>query len=150
MQENRNPKKYGYAQSKDMPEVIKKAKQKIEGIKSSGLSTLPADDLIDIANKVGEHFAKTLKTTQIRRFLDSIRRLDVQFNKGKDFKKDMVILIKPKLAYAVGRNRDIKPLMEVLEPAITAGAKEYEDFKMLVSLIEGIVAYHRYHGGKDS
>jgi CRISPR-associated protein Csm2 len=58
--------------------------------------------------------------------------------------------MKPKLAYAVGRNQDIKPLMDVLEPAITAGTKSYDDFKKLVALIEGIVAYHRYHDGKDS
>ncbi len=130
--------------------TVRECKQKIEQFKSTGLKNLSGDDLVDISSKMGGHLSKKLKTTQIRRFLDGIRKLDSEFDRGKNFNKDLVILMKPKLAYAVGRNQDIKPLMEVLEPAITAGAKSYSDFKKLVALIEGIVAYHRYHGGKDS
>ncbi len=90
-----------------------------------------------------------LKTTQIRKFLDGMRKLDVQFNKGKDFNPDNVILLKPKLAYAAGRNSEVKPLMDILDPAITAGGKTYKDFTRLLDLVEAIVAYHKFYGGSD-
>jgi CRISPR-associated protein Csm2 len=144
--------RHGQSQTQQQTEdnTVKECKQKIEQFKSSGLNNLSGDDLVDISSKMGGYLSRILKTTQIRRFLDGIRKLDSQFDRGNNFNKDLVILMKPKLAYAVGRNQDIKPLMEVLEPAITAGAKTYNDFKKLVALIEGIVAYHRYHGGRDS
>jgi len=84
-----------------------------------------------------------VKTTQIRKFLDAVRKIQVNFD------KDNVIMLKPKLAYTVGRHKNLKPLMEILDPAIDAGAKDQESFKRLVQLIETIVAYHRFYGGGD-
>lgn len=132
--------------------VVSEIKQKLQNFQSTGLKNLPADELVNIAYKMGEHLKNLdLKTTQIRRFLDGVRKIDVQSDKGKNFKSDLVVLLKPKLAYAAGRDQTkIMPLMQILEPAITAGAKTYEDFKRLLALIEGIVAYHRFHGGRDS
>ena len=149
-QQNRHGQGQRYNQQQTEDNTVKECKQKIQQFKNTGLNNLSGDELVDISSKMGGYLLRSLKTTQVRRFLDGIRKLDVQFDKGKNFNKDLVILMKPKLAYAVGRNQDIKPLMEVLEPAITAGAKSYADFKRLIALIEGIVAYHRYHGGKDS
>jgi len=57
--------------------------------------------------------------------------------------------LRPKLAYLAGREHKLKPLMEVLDPAIKAGAQSKENFQKLVYLIESIVAYHRFYGGKD-
>lgn len=115
------------------------------------LKDIPAEELISIAEKMGKYLKEMdLKTTQIRKFLDGVRKIDVQFNRGKDFNKDNVILLKPKLAYAAGRQHNVKPLMDILDPAITAGAESYESFKKLIALIEGIVAYHKFYGGKDS
>ncbi len=131
--------------------LVNEAKNKITKYKSTGLVNLPAEELVKIANDLGKHLKDLgLKTTQIRRFLDGVRRIDVQSKKGKEFNSDSIILLKPKLAYEAGRNENIRPLMDVLEPAITAGSKSYKDFKKLVALIEGIIAYHRFHGGKDS
>jgi CRISPR-associated protein Csm2 len=129
------------------PEIRKK----LESYIAAGLKNLSADELVNIAKKMGEYLKENgLKTTQIRKFLDSIRKIESQSDKGKKFNPDAVILLKPKLAYAAGRDWNrIKPLMEVLEPAITAGSKGYDDFKKLVALIEGIVAYHKYYGGQD-
>lgn len=126
-------------------------KRKLDNFVAGGLSKLPAEELVLIAKKMGEHLKdKGLKTTQIRRFLDGVRKIDSMSDRGRNFNPDLVILLKPKLAYAAGRDRDrIGPLMDVLEPAITASAKGYEDFKKLLALIEGIIAYHKYFGGQD-
>ena len=63
-------------------------------------------------------------------------------------------MLKPKLAYTVGRQKRevftaLQSLMQVLDPAIDA-TKDLESFKKLVLLIEAIVAYHRYYGGRDN
>jgi len=115
------------------------------------LSKLSADKLVSIADKVGKHLKDIgLKTTQIRKFLDGVRKIDNQFKTDKNkFQGELVILLKPKLAYAAGREEKVKRLMKVLDPAIDRGAKSYESFKKLLALIEGIVAYHRYYGGGD-
>jgi CRISPR-associated protein Csm2 len=130
--------------------IVNEIKQKLEPLKSTGLKNLRADELVDLADKMGKYLKEQgLKTTQIRRFLDGIRKIDVQSNKGKAFNSELVILLRPKLAYAA-REQAVKPLMEVLDPAITAGAESYDSFKKLIAFIEGIVAYHRFYGGKDS
>jgi CRISPR-associated protein Csm2 len=127
-------------------------RQKLENYKSTGLKNLSADELVNIADRMGKYLESLdLKTTQVRRFLDGVRKIDALSEKGKNFSKDLVILLKPKLAYAAGRDKEkIGPLMQVLEPAITAGSRTYEDFKRLIALIEGIMAYHKYYGGRDS
>ncbi|WKZ18792.1 MAG: type III-A CRISPR-associated protein Csm2 [Candidatus Jettenia sp. CY-1] len=152
-QQSRQGQRYGQAQQGQHGDsLVNKIKQQLQSFASSGLKNLPANDLISIANEMGKHLKDLdLKTTQIRRFLDGVRKIDVQSDKGKNFNSDLVVLLKPKLAYAAGRDQTkIMPLMQVLEPAITAGSKTYEDFKRLLALIEGIVAYHRFHGGRDS
>ncbi|HOP86237.1 MAG TPA: type III-A CRISPR-associated protein Csm2 [Syntrophorhabdaceae bacterium] len=134
----------------DANALVKNLREEISKFQSDGLSKLPANSLVDVAEKLGKHLKDTgLKTTQIRRFLDGIRKLDVQFNKGKDFLEDQVVLLKPKLAYAAGRNQSVRPLMEVLQPAIAGAGKSYADFKKLLSFIEAIVAYHKFYGGAD-
>ncbi len=119
-------------------------------LKYADLKDIPAEELVEIARKLGKHLKDIgLKTTQIRKFLDWVRRIDRQFNKGKDFNKDSVILLKPKLAYSAGREFRVKPLMDVLDPAIKAGSNSYESFKKLLALIESIISYHKFYGGGD-
>lgn len=129
--------------------LIEEIKRKIQ--EYSELKNLPATELVSIADKMGKYLKDIgLKTNQIRRFFDGVRKIDVQFNRGRSFNRDNVILLKPKLAYAAGRQeRTVKPLMEILNPAIDRAIDSYESFKRLLALIEGIVAYHKYYGGGD-
>ncbi|MCU0595556.1 MAG: type III-A CRISPR-associated protein Csm2 [Desulfobacterota bacterium] len=114
------------------------------------LDKVGMDRLVEIAEETG-HFLSNekLKMNQIRRFLDGVRRIESELKGRTGFQhvQDAIILLRPKLAYAAGRERKIKPLMEVLDPAIKSGAKSEENFHKLLRLIEGIVAYHRFHGG---
>lgn len=115
------------------------------------LEDLPAEKLVSMADKLGQYLKVIgLKTSQIRRFLDSTRKLDNQFSRGKSFDKELVVLLKPRLAYAAGRQRDkVGPLMDVLSPAIDRATASYKSFKKLLALLEGIVAYHKFYGGGD-
>lgn len=128
----------------------------------ANLERVSIDRIVKIADEVGSFLVKGkylknnkqdsmgIKVSQIRRFLDAVRRIEAGLKKG-DFEqiKGSIILLRPKLAYAAGREDKIKPLMNVLDPAIKSGAESRENFEKLLRLIEGIIAYHRYHGGSN-
>ncbi|GAB5045815.1 type III-A CRISPR-associated protein Csm2 [Thermodesulfovibrio sp. TK110] len=138
----------GYGQKNQTQSPVPELKKVISSY--TRLEDLPATELVAVADKLGKYLKDIqLKTTQIRRFLDGVRKLDNQFARGKNFDRDMVILLKPRLAYAAGRQNRVKPLMDVLAPAIDRGAASYRSFKKLVALIESIVAYHKFYGGGD-
>jgi CRISPR-associated protein Csm2 len=90
---------------------------------------------------------KALSTSQIRNILDEIQRIP----KKEDFEKikNRLNLLRPKLAYAAGRHRGrVKDFREIVEEAIKlVGTQEH--FANFRNFIEAIVAYHRYHGGKE-
>lgn len=107
------------------------------------LSNLSAKRIVEIGEEVGRDLSFDIKTTQIRKFLDAVRRIQAKFD------SDQVILLRPKLAYLVGREKKLKPLMAVLDPAIMSASNDRNSFQKLVYFIESIVAYHRFYGGKD-
>ena len=72
-------------------------------------------------------------------------------------RKGEVIMLIPKLAYAVGRSYDTRmnrasTKIEEFHKEVTKGIsvvnEDEERFNNLVKIIEGVVAFHRYHGGK--
>ena len=56
--------------------------------------------------------------------------------------------LKIHLAYAAGRESALKPLHKVLSVAIDK-VQDREDFRKFSQFIEGLVAYHKFHGGKE-
>ncbi|PIV22766.1 MAG: type III-A CRISPR-associated protein Csm2 [Deltaproteobacteria bacterium CG03_land_8_20_14_0_80_45_14] len=113
------------------------------------LSKIDAAKIVEISDDVGKRLKEAdLKINQIRRFLDEVRQIESDLKRGR-FNPDRIILLRPKLAYAVGRQPKVKDLMNVLDPALQSGAKSEENFNKLLRLIEGIVAYHRYYGGSN-
>jgi CRISPR-associated protein Csm2 len=65
-----------------------------------------------------------------------------------DFFRSACMLLKPKLAYAAGRQDEVKPLMAVLVPCIDR-VHTKDDFSHFYRFVEAIIAYHRFHGGRD-
>lgn len=118
--------------------------------KLSSMGDLTAEKLVEYAEKVGNFLANRvrLKTSQIRRFLDAVNGIRARsFGEEIDFERE-VILLRPKLAWSAGRQDEVKPLMAVLDPCMRK-VKDSEDFSNFARFVESIVAYHRYHGGKD-
>lgn len=111
------------------------------------LSGLGADKLVDLAEQLGDFLANRirLKTSQIRKFLDAVNEIKTQ--EEADF-RSACMLLKPKLAYAAGRQDEVKPLMAVLVPCINK-VHNKNDFMNFYRFVESIIAYHRYHGGRD-
>jgi CRISPR-associated protein Csm2 len=103
----------------------------------------------------GGNFNMKLTTSQLRNFFGEVRRIQT----GKEFNEMDFLLLKPKLAYATGRQGGmaVKPLKLVLDLAHAAvfkveeGSKPIEArFKNFVNFFEAVLAYHKGYGGKDS
>jgi len=115
--------------------------------------------LVEDTEKLGTHLVlKGLKTNQIRKFLDAVKRFKVQQdlkNELSEKSRDELHILRYQLAYAAARQQKskdpgpVEPLKQVLETAIKKVNNEIEDFNRLVQLIESIVAYHKAAGGKD-
>ena len=130
--------------------------------KLSGLEEYNIRELIQDAQNLGTELAKSLKTNQIRKFLDSIKQISAKLNQNDYSLSEInseVQLLRPKLAYAAGRHSkkgdsgSIGSLQTVLEVAIRKVRSEPEnfekDFSRLTQLIESIIAYHKAAGGQN-
>ncbi|NSW93324.1 MAG: type III-A CRISPR-associated protein Csm2 [Bacteroidales bacterium] len=90
---------------------------------------------------------KPMTTSQIRRFFGAIKRIQADFNNLKG----EIILLEPKLAYAVGRDKNetkIDIFYKELSPLIKSINEDEMKFKNFVSIVEAIVAYHKVYGGE--
>lgn len=124
-----------------------------------GLREYEIRELVNQAEELGKYLVKEgLKTNQIRKFLDEVKRLKFKLSQdeNKDFSsiKDEVFMLKPQLAWATARQKTkysnpVQPFSDVISLAIE---KVYDkpDFERLVQLIESIIAYHKVAGGRDN
>ncbi len=96
--------------------------------------------------KLGKQYAeKKLSTSKIRKFFGGIERI-------KDFDENELQLLRPQLAYVVGKEKDnkaVKHFRDEIDALICLVTKR-EEFNNLKRFLESLVAYHRFHGGKVS
>lgn len=95
-----------------------------------------------------------LTTSQIRQVFTRLKSIEA---KGYDGQRTDFMMLKPYLAYAAGRQRDVKGL-RIFKEKITLGIdavlsggspeEEQKRFANFCKLFEAILAYHRAHGGK--
>lgn len=94
-------------------------------------------------NKSGKSISakNKLTTSQLRRFFGEVKRQQMVGYNETDF-----VLLKPKLAYAVGRAKEkdakIKDFYLVMSNAIDLVHNE-KQFKNFIKVFEAIVAYHK-------
>lgn len=113
------------------------------------LAALGNQALVDQADKLGKLLAEEvrLNTTQIRKVLARVNALNARLHNG--FSKDEVPLLKVQLVYAAAREKaKVGPLADVLLAAIDRIHDE-TDYRWFARFVEAIVAYHRFHGGKN-
>lgn len=104
-----------------------------------------------------ENRSQPLTSSQIRKFFGELKRIQADPQK---YQND-IPLLKAKLAYAVGRDvsvgrngqvfnkTKIKEFYEELEKGIDfVRQDEKQDLLNFVKIVESIVAYHKYFGGK--
>lgn len=111
-------------------------------------------DTISFAHDFGKFIASNgLTTSQIRIAFGELRK--IQMN-GFNQEKTSFIMLKAKLAYAVKRHDKIgltefynlfsKAYDAVDTMNIEAGTKQFDN---LLQIIEAVLAYHKFHGGKE-
>ena len=120
------------------------------------------NETIDWAKSFGQYLQERdrtgpLTTSQIRKFFGELKRIQADPKKYQDD----IPMLKAKLAYAVGRDVNvgrnnqifnktkIKEFYEEIERGVDAIREGNEnDLINLVKVVEAIVAYHKYFGGK--
>lgn len=151
-----------------------------EYIPVEGIRAEVTDETVRFAEKFGKHLAKNgrhtenrtnpktrkeervqveeskLTTSQLRKFFGEVKRQQMI-----GYQENTFVLLKPKLAYAVGRVKDgkkyykIEDLYNVLTKAIdVVVSNETKDkskaFKNFIAIFEAIVAYHKAYIEKDN
>ena len=93
-----------------------------------------------------------LTTSQLRKFFGAVKQIQMK----NEFDITDVVLLKPKLAYAVGRTKQnhrkndrskIEDFNEIIAGCINL-VNNKEQFNRFVSIFEAIVAYHKAAGGQ--
>ena len=114
--------------------------------------TLPPDvieeggeALVNAAENLGTKLARNLKTAQIRKVYGAVKKIQM----SDVFRRNDLIMLKPKLAYAAARNNEVIDLKDALTQAIDRVGNNPQRFKNFVDFFEATLAYHRAAGGRD-
>ena len=121
------------------------------------LSKVKPEEIDELARQEGEKFARRIRTNQIRNIFSTVEKIRSDFKRNhlkidEQIRRELIML-RPKLAYAVGRNEDVKPFQELFDEAIRKVLESQnpsEALKNFFFLSEAIVAYHKYFGGRDN
>jgi CRISPR-associated protein Csm2 len=115
-----------------------------------------AKKLVEQAQRIGTELVKGgLNSAQIRNIFGAVRQ--IQFAWPFDAQESdpatwqayrRLQLLKPKLEYTAARNNQVKPLKDILIPAIDDVEANRARFQNLVDFFEAILAYHKAAGGK--
>lgn len=120
------------------------------------MGSLTPQDIDSTAEKYAEIFAKTdkLKTAQLRNFYAAVTRMRTDYDKTEnyaDIELDLIML-KPKLAYAAGRQKAVRsnfyPLMKNAIDGVSEAGNKNKAVRNFFLLVESVVAYHKFHGGE--
>lgn len=112
------------------------------------------------AEKAGRYMApinkndkNKLSTSQIRNVYGEIKRIQLKGIEDVEARSSFVLL-KPKVAYAEGRNRTegltlFKLIFDEGWQVVADNNYDSKMFKNLCNLLEALLAYHKAYGGKD-
>lgn len=130
------------------------------------LADLTADDIDTIADEYVRRsdLSKKVKVNQIRNVFTSIAKQRNDFKKLKQAKtedqktvvldsiKREMILLKPMLAYAAGRQKEVKIYQDFMRKTIDKTKDSYDLEKAIKNffiLSEAVLAYHKFYGGNN-
>lgn len=120
------------------------------------LDTISARQINDTARKEAEQFVKDrLKTHQLRNVFSAIERMRSYYKKEKsydDHLETQLILLKPKLAYAAGRQKSVRynffPFVEKAIDAVVDAQNKDKAISNFFALMESVVGYHKFFENK--
>ncbi len=114
-------------------------------------------ELVAEANRFGRELSSSLTTSQIRNIFGEVRSIEKEVPVGAEklpiTVQRRLLMLKPKLAYQVGRfsnNKALRAFADTISKAIDLVGDDARRFHTFVDLFEAILAYHRYYGGKTN
>lgn len=124
------------------------------GFKASWITNEADSSLVVFAEKMGKEMAtgrdkEKLTNSKIRSIYGEIKRIQVG---GFENNKASFYLLRPKVAYALGRdpqNRGLQLFKLVFDKAAES-VTDQKSYRNFCNLIEAILAYHKANGGKDN
>lgn len=116
---------------------------------SSWITNEAKKELVEYAKERGEYMAKNnLTNTKIRNIYGEIKRIQMS---GFEKEKPSFYLLKPKVAYALGRDKYNKglELFKVIFDKVSDLVTDTKTYQNFCNLMEAVLAYHKAYGGKD-
>lgn len=128
-----------------------KAKKEFNGtkFKSEWITTGADAYLPEYAEKMGKFMAKNgLTNSKIRSVFGEIRRIQMS---GFENEKASFYLLRPKMAYALGRDRNIAGLhlFKMILDKAAVQVNDQKTFDNFCNLMEAILAYHKANSNKN-
>jgi len=108
--------------------------------------------LIDIlitteSEKLGKKFAELkLTSSQLRKFFNEVRSIEAQIDGKFDEQKALILMLKSKVAYSVGKKTSKTPaeFKDFIDACIDK-INDEKDFKGFVKFFEAVVGYFYYY-----
>lgn len=107
------------------------------------------EDLIDEAEKLAKTFAALkpeLTSTQLRKFFNEVRSLEERTEENFDEQKALVLMLKSKVAYSVGKktSKTPKEFKDFIDACIDR-INDRKDFDGFIKFFESMVGYFFYY-----
>ncbi|MDR1222284.1 MAG: type III-A CRISPR-associated protein Csm2 [Tannerella sp.] len=106
-------------------------------------------ELVDYAKYAGKYMADNkLTNSKIRTIYGEIKRIQMS---TFDKEESAFLLLKPKVAYALGRdatNKGLQAFKKIFD-LCSEKVTDQKSFQNFCNFMEAILAYHRAFGGKD-
>lgn len=139
-----------------MEKMDKDTRSRIVLEKFPPLDQLKGIDLDQRARAAGETlvFDDRIKTHQLRNVFSAIEKIRSIYQQKKKYNDDLetlLVLLKPKLAYAAGRQRSVRhhlfPFVEnAIDAVVDKGATDKDKaIGNFFALLESVVGYHKYY-----
>jgi len=112
------------------------------------IGSLDGKDINEIAEKMGEKHQGN--KTQVRKIYNDIKKIQVDWNAVENKEEEIqetisaLNLVRPKLAYAAARKKDLGSLKKEIDDLIENLNEEVEDVENFFKLMESFIGYHRY------
>ncbi len=132
------------------PNPEQEARQKYQGFgfKAKWITEGIDKSFVEFAEKVGYYMAKNgLTSSKIRNIYSEIKRVQTDFEK----EKSSFYLLKPKVAYAVGRDKNNLGLQmfKLVFDECFNNVETAQHYYNLCNVMEATIAYHKANGGRD-
>jgi CRISPR-associated protein Csm2 len=120
------------------------------------IETMEAGKIVELAEKYAKIFRDDkLKTTQLRNVYSAITRMRIDFDQENDENKKFgavenhLVFLKPKIAYAAGRQKAVRDhfydFMKYSINGVLQSNKKVVATRKFFSLVESVVAYHKFY-----